>query len=178
MKDYMVQVAAIAKAIPGVAIQLLWSREDDIRRDYYRPGGWHSFEAGIDANGHLVAFSDHFVTFGDGTTPARAAGFNVMMPPAGLIQHLRYTQSMLPTVVTTGALRAPGSNALCFASQSFLDRSEEHTSELQSLTNLVCRLLLEKKKRKQPGNEYNCDSTPSPTASSTCHGPTPRTRHQ
>src|SRR5258706_12069454 len=28
-----------------------------------------------------------------------------------------------------------------------LDRSEEHTSELQSLTNLVCRLLLEKKKR-------------------------------
>src|SRR5438093_7968667 len=28
-------------------------------------------------------------------------------------------------------------------------RSEEHTSELQSLTNLVCRLLLEKKKRKQ-----------------------------
>src|SRR5438093_4122614 len=28
-------------------------------------------------------------------------------------------------------------------------RSEEHTSELQSLTNLVCRLLLEKKKKKQ-----------------------------
>src|SRR5258706_1641748 len=28
------------------------------------------------------------------------------------------------------------------------NRSEEHTSELQSLTNLVCRLLLEKKKRK------------------------------
>src|ERR1019366_10801842 len=29
-------------------------------------------------------------------------------------------------------------------------RSEEHTSELQSLTNLVCRLLLEKKKQKRP----------------------------
>src|SRR5438046_4608959 len=29
-------------------------------------------------------------------------------------------------------------------------RSEEHTSELQSLTNLVCRLLLEKKKKNQP----------------------------
>src|SRR5258706_12885629 len=28
-----------------------------------------------------------------------------------------------------------------------IDRSEEHTSELQSLTNLVCRLLLEKKKK-------------------------------
>jgi len=29
-----------------------------------------------------------------------------------------------------------------------IGRSEEHTSELQSLTNLVCRLLLEKKKKK------------------------------
>src|SRR5262249_60885375 len=33
------------------------------------------------------------------------------------------------------------------ASPKHSDRSEEHTSELQSLTNLVCRLLLEKKKR-------------------------------
>src|SRR5437016_10046182 len=33
-------------------------------------------------------------------------------------------------------------------------RSEEHTSELQSLTNLVCRLLLEKKKKKKR-NIYN-----------------------
>jgi isoquinoline 1-oxidoreductase beta subunit len=121
MNDYMAQVVAIAKAVPGVPIQLIWSREDDIRRDYYRPGGWHSFEAGLAANGELIAFSDHFVTFGDGKTPARAAGFNVAMPPAGLLQHLRYSQSMMPTVVTTGALRAPGSNALCFASQSFLD---------------------------------------------------------
>src|SRR5438046_3993803 len=32
-------------------------------------------------------------------------------------------------------------------------RSEEHTSELQSLTNLVCRLLLEKKKKKTPLQE-------------------------
>src|SRR5262249_60678492 len=35
-------------------------------------------------------------------------------------------------------------------------RSEEHTSELQSLTNLVCRLLLEKKK-KTLGYNFRCD---------------------
>src|SRR5438046_3975198 len=34
-------------------------------------------------------------------------------------------------------------------SSSSASRSEEHTSELQSLTNLVCRLLLEKKKKKK-----------------------------
>src|SRR2546430_12809007 len=36
------------------------------------------------------------------------------------------------------------------------DRSEEHTSELQSQSNLVCRLLLEKKK---PGRHEACTST-------------------
>src|SRR5260370_26610730 len=35
-----------------------------------------------------------------------------------------------------------------------VDRSEEHTSELQSHLNLVCRLLLEKKKKKED-SEYN-----------------------
>ena len=35
------------------------------------------------------------------------------------------------------------------SSQAVADRSEEHTSELQSLTNLVCRLLLEKKKNRK-----------------------------
>src|SRR5438093_5344321 len=45
-------------------------------------------------------------------------------------------EGRLSYVATRGSLRTLGSVA----------RSEEHTSELQSLTNLVCRLLLEKKK--------------------------------
>src|SRR5688500_19688525 len=36
-----------------------------------------------------------------------------------------------------------------------LERSEEHTSELQSPCNLVCRLLLEKKKNNQQTNRFN-----------------------
>src|SRR5829696_9771918 len=36
-----------------------------------------------------------------------------------------------------------------------LPRSEEHTSELQSLTNLVCRLLLEKKKKKKEKSQHD-----------------------
>src|SRR5260370_42411587 len=49
-----------------------------------------------------------------------------------------------------GSLR--GSDGLCFRRCCFLmgwSRSEEHTSELQSHLNLVCRLLLEKKKKKR-----------------------------
>src|SRR5256885_8419786 len=39
--------------------------------------------------------------------------------------------------------------------ERFIERSEEHTSELQSPCNLVCRLLLEKKKKKQYANSAN-----------------------
>ena len=156
MNDYMVQVVAIAKAIPGVPIQLMWSREDDIRRDYYRPGGWHSFEAGISAKGELIAFTDHFVTFGDGKNTARAAGFNPAMPPAGLIEHLRYSQSMMPTVVTTGAMRAPGSNALCFVSQSFLD--EVALAAGTDLPHLMLTLLGERREIAPPGGGVPFDT--------------------
>src|SRR5438093_2750600 len=43
----------------------------------------------------------------------------------------------------------PNSNAKNVTIALLFGRSEEHTSELQSLTNLVCRLLLEKKKKKK-----------------------------
>src|SRR5574341_1580896 len=47
-------------------------------------------------------------------------------------------------------------------------RSEEHTSELQSPTNLVCRLLLEKKKRRSPDHNehYKADAR---TKGRVCH---------
>src|SRR2546422_6705911 len=46
--------------------------------------------------------------------------------------------------------RMPGLALTAAASVATLLRSEEHTSELQSRLHLVCRLLLEKKKKKQP----------------------------
>src|SRR2546430_11749486 len=52
-------------------------------------------------------------------------------------------------------------------------RSEEHTSELQSQSNLVCRLLLEKKKRTNdytiPLSHSRCMSTRRNTSTRACH---------
>src|SRR2546427_6681049 len=45
--------------------------------------------------------------------------------------------------------QAPGADLRFAIEQREFTRSEEHTSELQSQSNLVCRLLLEKKKKKQ-----------------------------
>src|SRR5690554_7068097 len=46
----------------------------------------------------------------------------------------------------------------CLAQLRISDRSEEHTSELQSRPHLVCRLLLEKKKKKEKLKKNNIDT--------------------
>src|SRR3982751_7116234 len=47
-------------------------------------------------------------------------------------------------------------------------RSEEHTSELQSRSDLVCRLLLEKKNSRQPAGPCTCSECPPPRGHGTC----------
>src|SRR5256885_13320556 len=51
----------------------------------------------------------------------------------------------------------------CAVSTAVVPRSEEHTSELQSPCNLVCRLLLEKKKNHRPASA-SCDDGLTPTS--------------
>ena len=118
--DYMVEAAWISKAA-GAPVKLVWTREDDMRHDFYRPAGYHFFKGGVDAQGKLIAFSDHFVTFSENGALAASADMPSQEFPARMVENVEYTVSMMPLRTPTGPLRAPRSNGLSFAFQSFLD---------------------------------------------------------
>ena len=119
--DYMVEAAWIARET-GAPVKLVWTREDDLRHDFYRPAGWHFLSGGVDAGGNLTAWQDHFVTLTqDGAQPGRSAGMSATEFPARFIPNYRYDLSFIASGVPTGPLRAPGSNALAFVVQSFID---------------------------------------------------------
>jgi len=118
--DFMVECAWIAREV-GKPVQLQWSREDDMRHDFYRPAAWHHFRAGIDRDGKMVAFDHHFVTFGRDGSPVSGAGLSPGHYPAGLVPTFRLRQSLIDTNVPTGPWRSPGHSAYCWAYQSFFD---------------------------------------------------------
>ena len=53
-QDYVRQAALIAKQFPGTPIKLIWTREEDMTQDYFRPIGQCRLVAGIDAKGEMV----------------------------------------------------------------------------------------------------------------------------
>jgi isoquinoline 1-oxidoreductase beta subunit len=137
--DYVVEAAWLAQKT-GRPVQVVASREDDIRHDYYRPHSFHRLRAGLDSHGRIVAWDHHAAgasrnayrrdprpaysteIYGMFTAPGPGLKKHVdlMLQPMG-IPHCRSRFSELKTSVPTGAWRAPSHNALGFVIESFLD---------------------------------------------------------
>jgi isoquinoline 1-oxidoreductase beta subunit len=123
VNDYDVEAGKIARLVseermaaglPTVPVKLVWTREDDMTHDQYRPSGYHFFKAGIDASGKLIAFRD-FVASAASVVPANEF-------PRGFVENFQVTSApVTPFDIPTGALRAPGTNGVSFVMQSFID---------------------------------------------------------
>ena len=137
--DYAAEAAFVSRAV-GAPVQVVWSREDDLRHDYYRPAGLHHVRAGLDAGGRLSVWHHHLVSvsrnryrLGD-TPPESTEIYGLMAPPFAdpkkqfdndfqptLIPHCRLEYTEASTSVPTGALRAPSHNFNAFVIESILD---------------------------------------------------------
>ena len=120
MNDYMAEAAWISKAA-GAPVKLVWSRADDMQHDFYRPAGWHYLKGGLDANGKLIAWQQHFVSLGRNGSFVSSAGLDADTFPAGRVPNFSCGYSLMECGIPTGPLRAPGDNALAFVFQSFID---------------------------------------------------------
>lgn len=123
MSDFMVEAATIARKAEGLPVKLTWTREQDMRQDYYRAAGWHRLKGALDAQGKLSAWSNHFVTLGLDSTEnlGHGAGLSDDEFPVRFAPNARIQQSVIATNVPMGWWRAPGSCALAFVFQGFID---------------------------------------------------------
>jgi len=118
--DFMLEAAAISREI-GEPVKLVRNRRQDVQTGVFRPGGFHYFKAGLDAQGKVTAFRDHFVTFSNSGKVAGSANLNANEFPAGFLENVELGFSMMPLEMPTGPMRAPQSNTIAFAFQSFID---------------------------------------------------------
>ncbi len=119
--DYMAEAAYIAKQIPGTPVKLLWTREDDMAHDYYRPGGFQYLKAGLDASGKIIAWRNHFISYGADQKTVASGGMGPTEFPQRFIPNYALHTSVQTLGIRTGALRAPSSNAFAFVIQQFID---------------------------------------------------------
>jgi isoquinoline 1-oxidoreductase subunit beta len=123
VSEYDIEVARIARTVteeraaaglPSVPVKLLWTREDDLAHDQYRPTGFHFFKAGLDASGKLIAYRD-FVASTNSVVPANEF-------PRGFVENvLVHSANVTPFGIPVGALRAPPTNGISFVKQGFID---------------------------------------------------------
>lgn len=112
-----VEAALISKQA-NAPIKLVYSREDDMTQGTYRPAYKVTYKAGLDADNNLIAFQAK----GAGThgSPLFANRY-----PAGAVDNYLVTEGTQDSNISTGAWRAPRSNFIACAEQSFLDEVAE-----------------------------------------------------
>ncbi|QAT85120.1 isoquinoline 1-oxidoreductase subunit beta [Corallococcus coralloides] len=124
--DYVVEAALVAKAV-GAPVRLQWTREDDVRHDYYHSTSAQRLEAGLDANGKVVAWHQRiaFPPIGSTFSDATFAGDGEMgqgivdLPLA--IPDVRMENCEARAHTRIGWLRSVANIYHAFAVQSFID---------------------------------------------------------
>jgi isoquinoline 1-oxidoreductase beta subunit len=124
LSDYGAEAAYLAQAM-GAPVQVVWTREDELQHDYYRPAGMHRFRAALDG-GRVTAWDQHLANpsrYAFARSKSRPVDSELYKDdfPGGFLPDVRMAYTLVPSAIPVGAWRATLHSANAFAVQSFVD---------------------------------------------------------
>ena len=157
--DYVAEACIISKQT-GWPIKLQWTREDDIRNDFYRPGGTHEMVAAVDEQGKVNAWSQRLAS---GSKYYRRPGMkdeNLWKPelypndfPQAMVENFRLEYFHNTIGLPRGSWRAPAHTVNAFVIESFLDEIAHETGQ----DALALRLELLGRVEQHPYSSHGAD---------------------
>lgn len=123
--DYAMDTAILSKKI-GKPVKLTWTREEDIRHDWYRPGSVQKISASLDKEGmvtgwqHILANASRKTSLGREGGPA-GTEIDEYDFPAGFVPNLQLEYGHVLSDIPLGQWRAVASSANAFTVHCFLD---------------------------------------------------------
>ncbi len=140
---WLLEAALISQKVKA-PVKLIYSREDDMTSGIYRSAYSATYRAALDAENNLIAF--HIKAGGVPESPLYADRF-----PAGAVDNYLAEDWSINTNITVGSFRAPRSNFMAAAEQSFLDELAETAGK----DPIAFRLELLKKAQNKPVGKNN-----------------------
>jgi len=116
-QDYTSQGVAIAKALNGVPVNLVWTRDEDLQHDQYRPASLVRLKAGLDEAGNPVALQCRIAAPALKDVDATAA----LADHPYSIAHLRVEHAVRSSAVPVGYWRGAAHSQNPFVRESFID---------------------------------------------------------
>ena len=117
--DFAIEAAELSSIIKA-PVKVIWTREDDMTGGIYRPACRYRFRAALDKDGNLIGYEQRGVGINAGDSTRGGNNF-----PSGAIPNVLIDSVEHKSPITTGPWRAPITNFLAFAEQSFLDQIAE-----------------------------------------------------
>ena len=131
--DYVAEAAMISMHT-GWPIKLQWSREDDVQNDFYRPGGLHEMQAGLDDSGKVTAWTQRLASASKYYRRPNMPDENLFGAelyvddfPRRIIDNVRMEYFHNTIGLPRGSWRAPAHTANAFVVQSFIDEIAHET---------------------------------------------------
>lgn len=121
--DFAVEAALVSKAV-GKPVQVVWTREDDMRFDFYRPATYHKLSGALDQNNRPIAWHHRLVStsirdFWGGKSEAQEIGGGIDMPYA--IPNVQFEYAPAATSIPRAWWRSVENSFNGFVVQSFID---------------------------------------------------------